>query len=336
MNADLNSEVKPLPPIAQFLLTRRIPCAGLALVMFTAAIWGAALSGIPLLALVMSLLGLTLHMLTPALFALIVFGGGLIYAFQVGAIAALAVVAITDFNLMSGAVFLLLYAALPALAATSLLRIGGMKQSAQRLALGLFLATITALLAGAASQGVTMHLFVEQMIEPLFSGVAGSIPVGEVAALEALERTKAMTAWVLPGFIAFSLWMFWWLDLILARRIAVTYGFFRGDHSEMLMIRFDKVAGITFLVVAALANIMDGSVQYIAISIAIMLGGLLALQGVSVAHLWIRARGMRVTLFVMYLLLLIWSAMIIPFIIVGLLDIWFDFRRNIVSANGEE
>jgi len=336
MNADLNNEVKPLPPIAQFMLTRRIPCAGLALVMFSAAIWGAALSSIPLLAVVMSLLGLTLHMLTPTLFALIVFGGGLIYALQVAAIAALAVVAITDFNLMSGAVFLLLYAVLPALAAISLGRIGGMKQSAQRLALGLFLATITALLAGASTQGVDMHLFVEKMIEPLFSGVAGSVPVGEVAALDALEQTKVMTAWVLPGFMAFSLWMVWWLNLLLARRIAVNYGFYRGDHSEMLMIRFDRVAGITFLVAAALANIMDGSVQYIAISIAIMLGGLLALQGVSVAHLWIRARGMRMTLVVMYLLLLIWSAMVLPFIIVGLLDIWFDFRRNIISANGEE
>ena len=332
----MNDQAKTLPPFTQFLLTRRIPCAGLALVMFTAVIWGTALSGIPLLALLMSLLGLTMHMLTPALFALIMFGGGLSYTLQVGAITALAVIVMTSFNLESGAVFLLLYAALPALAAASLLRIGGMKQSAQRLALGLFLATMTALLAGAASQGVSMHLFVEQLIEPLFSGVTSSIPVGEVAALEALERTKAMTAWVLPGFMAFSLWMVWWLDLMLARRIAVTYGFFRGDHSEMLMIKFDKVAGITFLVAAALANIMDGSVQYIAISIAIMLGGLLALQGVSVAHLWIRARGMRVTLFVMYLLLLIWSAMVIPFIIVGLLDIWFDFRRNIIPANGEE
>ena len=336
MNADLHNEVKSLPPIAQFMLTRRIPCAGLALVMFTAAIWGAALSSIPLLAVVMSLLGLTLHMLTPALFALIVFGGGLIYALQVAAIAALAVVVITDFNLMSGAVFLLLYAILPALAATSMGRINGMKQSAQRLALGLFLATITALLAGASAQGVDIHLFVEKMIEPLFSGVGSSIPVGEVAALEALEQTKVMTAWVLPGFMAFSLWMVWWLNLILARRIAVNYGFYRGDHSEMLMIRFDRVAGITFLAAAALANVVDGSVQYIAISIAIMLGGLLALQGVSVAHLWIRARGMRMTLFVMYLLLLIWSAMVLPFIIVGLLDIWFDFRRNIIPANGEE
>jgi hypothetical protein len=33
---------------------------------------------------------------------------------------------------------------------------------------------------------------------------------------------------------------------------------------------------------------------------------------------------------------LIWSAMVLPFIIVGLLDIWFDFRRNNNSANGEE
>ena len=332
----MNDQAKTLPPFVQFLLTRRIPCAGLALVMFTAVIWGTALSGIPLLAILVAFAGLAMHMLTPALFALIMFGGGLSYTLQVGAITALAVIVLTGFNLESGAVFLLLYALLPALAAVSLTRIGGMKQSAQRLALGLFLATITALLAGAASQGVSMHAFVEQLVDPLFNGVTANIPVGEAAALDALEKTKTMTAWVLPGFMAFSLWMVWWLDVILARRVAVTYGFFRGDHSEMLMIRFDRFAGITFLAATALANVTDGSVQYIAISIAIMLGGLLALQGVSVAHLWIRARGMRVTLVVMYLLLLIWSAMVLPFIIVGLLDIWFDFRRNIIPANGEE
>jgi len=304
--------------------------------MFTAAIWGSVLGGIPLLAVVASLLGLTLHMLTPALFALILFGGGMMYALQVAAIAALAVTVMTGFSLMSGMIFLLLYAVLPALAATSLARTGGMRRSAQQLALGLFLATIAALLAGAGSQGVDMHRFVEQLLTPFFNGLTGSIPTGEQAALDAIEQTKVMTAWVLPGFLAFSLWTVWWMNVLLGRRVAVKYGFYRGDHSEMLMIRFDKAAGIALIAAAVLANITDGPVQYIAISTAIMLAGLFAIQGVSVAHLWLRARGMQMTLVVMYLVLLIWPAMILPFIIGGLLDIWFDFRRNIVSANGEE
>jgi len=330
----MKEQITPLPPIAQFILTRRIACAALALVMFTAAIWGVAAGGVPLLAVIMSFAGLILHMLTPTLFALIVFGGGLIYSLQVAGIAALAVTVITGFSLMSGAVFLLLYAILPALAAVSLARIGGIRRSAQQLALGLFVATITALLAGAESQGVDMHTFVEQMLAPIFNTLFSSIPSGEQAALTSIVEIQTMTAWALPGFLAFSLWMLWWMDVLLARKIAVKYGFYKGDHSEMLMIRFDKGTGIALIVAAALANITEGSVQYIAISTGIMLAGLLALQGVSVAHLWLRARGMQMTLVIMYLLLFIWSVMVLPFIIVGLLDIWFDFRRNFISTDG--
>jgi hypothetical protein len=331
---EMTDQRRSLPPIVQFTLTRRIPCAGLAVAMFTAVIWGAVASAVPLLAAVISLFGLVLHMLAPALFALIVFGGGLIYALQVAAIAAVAVTVITGFNLMGGIIFLLLYATLPALAATRLARIDGMGRSAQQLALGLFLATMAAVLAGASSQGVDMHLFMKQMLAPFFDGLAANIPAGELAALDAIEQAKAMTAWVLPGFLAFSLWLVWWMDILLARKMAVKYGFYSGDHSEMLMIRFDRATGIMLIAVTLLANVTGGSVQYIAISTAIMLAGLLALQGVSVAHLWLRVRGMQVTLVIMYLLLLIWSAMVLPFIIVGLLDIWFDFRRNMTSANG--
>ena len=333
----MTDQARTLPPAAQFILTRRIPCAALAVLMFTAVILGViGLSGIPLLAALMSLVGLALHMLTPVLFALVMFGGGLIYALQVAAIAALAITAITGFSLMSGMVFLLLYALLPAVAAATMGRLGGMGRSAQQLALGLFMATMAALLASAGSQGVDLHTFVEQMLAPLFNGLASSIPAGEQAALEALEQMNTMTVWVFPGFMAFSLWMVWWMDLLLARKIAVRYGFFRGDHSEMLLIRFSKAAGVALIVVAALANVTDGSVQYIAVSTSIMLGGLLALQGVSVAHVWIKSRGMQMTLVIMYLLLLIWSVMILPFIIIGLLDIWFDFRRSMFPANGEE
>jgi len=327
---------RTLSPVAQFILTRRIPCAALSVLMFSAVILGAGLSGNPALSALMSLAGLALHMLTPALFALVMFGGGLIYALQVAAIAALAVTAITEFNLTSGLVFLLLYAVLPAVAAATMGRVGGMGRSGQQLALGLFLATITALLVSAGSQGVGIYAFVEQLLAPLFNGLVSAVPVGEQAALEALEQMKTLTVWAFPGFLAFSLWMIWWMDILLARRVAVRYGFFRGDHSEMLMIRFGKAVGIALIAVTVLANITDGSVQYIAVSTAIMLAGLLALQGISVAHVWLKARRLQMMLMIMYLLLLIWSVMILPFIIIGLLDIWFDFRRNMFPTNGEE
>jgi len=332
----MNEQAKTLPPMAQFILTRRLPCAGLALLMFTAVAWSAFAGGVPLLVAILALLGLTLHLLTPALFAVIAFGGGLTYTLQVAGIAALAVTVVTGFNLLSGVLFLLLYAVLPALAANSLGRVGGLSRSAQLMAIGLFMATVAALQAGAISAGIDLRLFVEQMLTPFFDVLTGSIPVGEKAALEAIEQAKAMMTWALPGFLAFSLWLLWWMNILLGRRIAVNYGFFRGDHSEMLMIRFGKAVGIALLVAAALANFSGGVVQYFAVTTGIMLAGMVALQGISVAHLWLRVRGMQMTLVIMYLLLLIWSAMIIPFIIAGLLDIWFDFRRNMLPANGEE
>jgi uncharacterized protein YybS (DUF2232 family) len=195
---------------------------------------------------------------------------------------------------------------------------------------------MAALLAAAGSQGVDIHTFVEQMLAPFFDTLASTVPADEQAALEALEQMRTMTVWAFPGFLAFSLWMVWWMDILLARRIAIRYGFFQGDHTEMLMIRFSKAAGIALIVAAALANLTGGSVQYMAVSIAIMLAGLLALQGVSIAHVWFKTRGMQLSLVIMYLLLLIWSVMILPFIIIGLLDIWFDFRRNMLPVNGEE
>jgi hypothetical protein len=332
----MTDQARTLSPAVQFILTRRIPCAALAVLMFTAVLLDVGLSGIPLLAVLISLVGLTLHMLTPVLFALVMFGGGMVYALQVAVIAALAITLITDFSLMNGVVFLLLYAFLPIVAAATMGRLGGMSRSAQQLALSLFTASMVALLAAAGSQGVDIHTFVEQMLAPFFDALVSTVPADEQAALEALEQMKVMTVWAFPGFLAFSLWMLWWMDILLARRIAIRYGFFQGDHSEMLMIRFTKVIGIALIVVAVLANITSGSAQYIAVSSAIMLAGLLALQGVSVAHMWFKIRGMQLTLVVMYLLLLIWSVMILPFIIIGLLDIWFDFRRSTLPVNGEE
>ncbi len=66
----------------------------------------------------------------------------------------------------------------------------------------------------------------------------------------------------------------------------------------------------------------------------VVLGGLLAAQGIAVGHCWLKAKGMILGIGLMYLMLFIWTAMIIPFVIIGLLDIWFDYRRKIPAVGG--
>jgi len=61
---------------------------------------------------------------------------------------------------------------------------------------------------------------------------------------------------------------------------------------------------------------------------------MLAMQGVAVGHSWLKAKGMMLSIAMMYLMLLIWSVMIIPFVIIGLLDIWFDYRRKMPVVGG--
>lgn len=325
-----------MPPLVQFVLTRRLPCAGLALMMFAAPLWSYFFSAMPPLAALVSLLGTGLNMLVPALFALILFGGGVVFTLQVAGLAAIVLTVVTGFSLGSGLLFFLLYALLPTLAAASLTRAEGLSRSAGLMAIGLFLATMAGLLFGASAEGLELRAFVEQQVAPLFESLAAAVPGSQPEALDALQQAKRAVIWGLPGFLAFSFWMVWWLDLLLGRRVAVKYGFYRGDRSQMLMLRFDRVTGIALIISALLANFAEGGLQYVAVAAAIMLAGMVALQGISVAHLWLKLRNMQMTLVVMYVMLLIWSAMIVPFIIAGLLDIWFDFRRSFMPANGEE
>jgi len=74
--------------------------------------------------------------------------------------------------------------------------------------------------------------------------------------------------------------------------------------------------------------------HYIAVNAAILIGGLLAAQGVAVGHSWLKAKGMLLSIAMMYFMLIIWSILIIPFVIIGLMDIWFDYRRNIPAVGG--
>ena len=323
---------RSLPAFASFFLTKHVPCAALALAMLSSLIWLPSLfMGLPLLAIFMSFVAVLLHMLTPALFAVIFIGGGLRYALQVTAIVAFGITLISGMNLLIGVLVALLYGILPIWATKSLMSIGGISRSAIQLLFGLFTAVCMGLLFTAQSQGVDLHAMVDLLLTPMFSNMAhdvGSLPA------EGLAQVQNLLSWSLPGLLVFGIWTMWWMDVIYARKFAVTYGFYRGDIASLLTLNLSKNMAYLFMVSLMVANLHLATLQYVAISLAIVLAGVFSIQGIAVVHVWLKSRDMQMVIVMMYMLLFVWSMMLIPFIILGLLDIWYDYRRNIYPTLG--
>ena len=332
-----NQAPNPIMPAAvAYVLTHRLPCAALMLVMMMAAIWlPVLLQGLPpFMIMLVATLGLGLHILTPALIALITFGGGMVFAVQVAAIAAVAVTALAGFSLLPGLIALLVYGLIPIGAALTMMRADGVKRSAQLLALLLGALVFFGLMITAMVQDMGLRELIGQMLAPMFDEVLTQMPATEVEARQMLEQARQTMISVLPGLIALGLWFTWWGDLVMARNIARRYDFYRGDVSGLLDLNLGKAMAYAFLGMLLLINLGEGDLSYFAANAAILSGGLLATQGIAVVHSWMKAKGMNLSIGLMYLLLLIWSIMIVPFVIVGLLDIWFDYRRNIPAAGG--
>jgi len=325
-----------MPAAAAFILTHRLPCAALMILMLMAALWlPALLQQLPAMLVVMvTIFGLSLHILAPGLIALVTFGGGAAFAMQVAAIASLGVTALAGFALLPGLIVLAVYGLLPMLAAVAEMRADGIRRSAQYLALALGGVVLVSLIAGASVQDMGLREFVASVLAPIFDGLQTQMPTGDPDAAQMVEQARQMTIGFFPGMVALGLWFIWWGDIVLARNIAVKYGFYQGSKSNFLGLRFGKPLACVFMALLALVNLGAGDVQFVAINAAILLGGLLAMQGIAVSHCWLKAKGMMLAVNLMYLMLFIWSAMIIPFVIIGLLDIWFDYRRKIPAVGG--
>ena len=320
-----------MPPLVDFILTRRLPCAAWMTLMLMAMWLPALMPGLhPVILLLLMTLGMALHLMTPALVALVSFGGGFRFALHVAAIAAAAVTVLSGFPLSAGIVTLLLYGLLPAIAAAALMQMQGIRRSAQYLAIGTGAAVLTGLLFAVAVQDVGLREWVNMILEPMFADMA-SIPAEQAQAMQLFRQSMVA---MLPGLLALSLWIIWWGNLGLARHLAKKYGFYQGDEDRLLTLSFDKPLAYLFTLLMLLMLIVTGDAAYLVANASIVCGGLLAAQGVVVAHSWLKVKGLTFSIGLMYLMLLIWSAMIVPFVIVGLMDIWLDFRRRFPAAGG--
>ncbi len=321
-----------LPPAARAVLTRPLACAALMVLMLMSAAWLPRLAGgMPLLTTLAAMIGVSLHALSPALIALVTFGGGAGFGLKVAALASIGAGAAAGFELLPGLIVLLLYGLLPVYAALRMSGRDGMSRSARTLAIALGSAALGGLLLAGAMQDRAVPELIEGWLAPMFVAPEGADP----ALMEAMNHARHFSALILPGMLAFGLWMLWWGDVALARRMAERYGFYQGLPGSALELRLGKGWVMAFMLALVGANFGGGEAQYLAINAAIMLGGLIAAQGVAVVHAGLKARGMQMAIGLMYLMLLMWSAMIIPFVIVGLLDTWFDYRRNMPATGGQ-
>ena len=330
-----------MPAMLAFILTHRLPCASLMLVMLMSAVWLPSLTQgfAPFLLLLITMIGLSIHLLVPALVALVTFGGGLIFASQMSAMTAVAITLITGFSLTPGLLAFVIYGLLPMSGALLMMRSSGLRQSAEWMALALGGLSLMGLAFAAMSHDVGIAALVDQLIAPLFAGVeqqiAGNEELARDGATDMLQQGRQLMVALLPGLMAFGLWLTWWTNIILARHWARKYDFYQGDTAPLLTLNFTKPVAYVFLVLLILMNVAGvGDVQYLASNAAILTGGMLAMQGVAVGHSWLKAKGMMLSIGLMYMMLFVWSAMIVPFVILGLLDIWFDYRRKIPAVGG--
>jgi len=223
-----------MPPALSYVLTHRLPCATLMLVMLMSAIWLPELgAGVPaFVAMLLTAVGLSLHILTPALIALVAFGGGVVFAGHVAALAAAGVTLITGFALVPELVVFVLYGLIPIMSAALMMRTDGVRRSAQYLAFGLGGLTLLALAIAAAMQDTGIRGLIDGLLAPMFEGVQQQMPAGETEAVQMLEQSRQMMVEILPGLMALGVWFSWWGDVILARNAACKYGFYQGEATS--------------------------------------------------------------------------------------------------------
>jgi len=329
----VNENQPTMPPLAEFFLTRKVPCSFLAVILLTTLFWIPGLfASLPPLAFMVSFGSSILHMLTPGLFAIISIGGGLAFTLHTAVISAFLVWLLSGFAVWPAIMVMVFYAVVPMLAGQILRKPGGFQLCMSWLLIAMLVATLVFLAAGAWMQdSSSIQAFVRSLIEPVLAAVPN--PEKQLTD-DMVEQATQFLVWVLPGSLALSFWSIWSLNVLFARQISVRYGFFSGDQTPMLELRFNKSVAYAFVVMLLLANFTEGSVQYIAVCAAFLFGGALSVQGVFVTHLWLRARDMQLFIAVMYVLLLMWSLIVIPFMVLGLLDIWYDFRRKFGPAIG--
>ncbi|MDX8393757.1 MAG: DUF2232 domain-containing protein [Mariprofundales bacterium] len=332
-SSDTDNIIHIMPAWLDRILTNRLPCATLAMFLFASMLPFSTVSqnasGFTLLLLI---LAMVIHGFTPALFATIVHGGGWYYSSQVAIIAAFGIYLLTGFQWIPALVLLFVYGLVIIVASLGLYQQQGLERSLLALAaFSVILTSIGLLIVSAVLQEASVSSLIETWITPLFEQIRQQSPptgMTDVQFTQAMTQMHQSLISIFPAVLALSLWLFWAANVLLGRVIAMRFGFYNGDNKLIRKVYFDKRVAYAFLVsLLAIAFAPHDSIALIASSACLLLVILLGLQGLAVAHTKLLARKMPLLMVMLYLMVILQPITIVPFVVFGLLDIWFDFRQ---------
>ncbi|MFQ5356482.1 MAG: DUF2232 domain-containing protein, partial [Mariprofundaceae bacterium] len=152
--------------------------------------------------------------------------------------------------------------------------------------------------------------------------------------LQAIKQIREMSVLVFPGSMTIFVWLVWMGNTLLARRLATRFGFYEGSAQPLASICFNEKLAMVCLFFLIAAMMLEGTLQYLSLNAGIVLAGLFAMQGLAVTYVWLSARKLRVLNLFLYPMLLMQPVMIFPFLIIGLFDVWFDYRGKINPVIG--
>ena len=318
-----------LPRRLEAVLANRFGSAALLVLFFSVAVWFPTMvaGNIPILA---AILALTLHLMTMILFSCLCYGGGSRYGFEVGLLATLGVFLVSTWNVDITLVFLLAYVLVP-LSISSLIMVkDGLNRS-----LGLLSACCCVLFILISMQSDVPGI-VKQSIALQFDMIHTQQMGGDASVRDALQRMQELIELFLPAVLMQAAWLVWLWSMLAGRWVAWRYCFYSGDLTTMSSFGMSRNFAVLLFVLLTVAVSVTGDIHYIALSLLLFIAGLFSFQGVIVAREWLRKRNSNFAVGVMYIVLFIQPLMLIPFVLIGLLDVHFDYRCMKQSISGGE
>jgi len=324
------TQQRSLPRLLEAVLANRFSSAVLLVVTFAAAVWGPVMiaGSHPIIA---SFLALLLHFITMVLFCCIYYGGGTRHAWHVGLLATVAVFFVSEWDEKITLVFLLAYIAIPWLASSLLMMKHGLSRSIT------FLSVCCCLLFLIFAALSDVQALLTQSIAPLFDAVrAQQAELGGKTTLQAVAEMENLTVLLMPAALMQAMLFMWLFSMLVGRWFALRYQFYSGDVSQLSSFRMDRSSIAVLSVLLMVVFLFSDYLYYIALSLLLFVAGLFSFQGVIVAREWLKKRNSDFAVGVMYVILLIQPMMLIPFVMIGLLDVHYDYRRTNSRKSGGE
>jgi len=323
-------EQRSLPRTLEVILANRFSAAALVVTFFAAAVWLPVFiaGNIPILA---GMIALSLHMLTIVLLCCVHYGGGSRYAFEVGLLATIGVFFVSSLNEQIALLFLLAYVIIPWFASSLLVLKNGLNRSVVLISACCCLVFIVLAVVSDVQE------VVKQNVALLFDAVrAQQAALGGEGTQESVQKMEDLFVLILPAALMQVVWLMWLWAVLAGRMLALRYQFYTGDTTMMSSFSMHRVyAGFSLILLIAVF-VFSGYMQYIFLSLLLFVAGLFAFQGVIVAREWLKKRNSHFAVGVMYVVLFIQPMMLVPFVMIGFLDVHFDYRCAMQKTSGGE